>query len=104
MALFKGNEFVCSNIFDDIRTTIIEGSNVENFLSTGNYLGKMQQENFVENFPAKSHYVIIIARDLKITAFVSFYSEALIKIKLTDRNKGESFTYGFVCDWQNKKE
>lgn len=104
LALFKGADYICNEIFDEIRESIIKVSNVDKFIQLDKDLYDAEVEVCAKNFPDKAHYVIICAKDNELIAYVSFYSESPGKVKLTDKYQGDNFIDGLICDWQNRKE
>ena len=104
LALFKGSEFVCNEIFDGIRESIINVSNTHKFINSNKDLYDPEIKTRVRSFPDKSHYVIISAKDNMVNAYVSFYGEFPGMIELTSNYQGEEFIDGLICDWQNRKE
>jgi hypothetical protein len=104
LALFKGTDYVCNGIFDEIRESIIKVSNVESFIQLDKDLYDSEIEVYAKNFPDKAHYVIICAKDNRLIAYVSFYGEPPGKVKLTDKYQGENFIDGLICDWKSREE
>lgn len=104
LALFKGTEFVCTEIFDEVRESIINVSNLDKFIETGNDIQDSEIEVYAKNVPDKAHYVIIRAKDGRLTAYVSFYGEKPGKLTLTDSYQGEDFVDGLICNWRNREE
>jgi len=104
LTLFKGTNYVCNEIFDEIRESIIKLSNIDKFISSDKYFFDDEIETYIKNLPDKAHYVILSAKDNRIIAYVSFYGEFPGKVKLTDEYQGEDFIEGLICDWKNRKE
>lgn len=104
LALFKGREFVCNEIFDEIRNSIINVSNTKKFINSNKDLYTPEIKALVRKFPDKSHYVIISTKDNRLNAYVSFYGEFPGIIELTNKYEGEEYMDGLICDWQNRKE
>ncbi|MDP1393760.1 hypothetical protein Q8G28_09205 [Lysinibacillus capsici] len=104
LTLFKGAEFVCNEMFDEVRESIIDVSNLDKFIEVGNYLQESEIKVYAKNVPDKAHYVIIRAKDGRLTAYVSFYGEKPGKLILTDRYQGEDFVDGLICNWKDREE
>lgn len=105
LALFKGTDFVCNDIFDEIRESIIRLGDLNKFvLPNDKAIYKSEIESYVEKFPDKAHYVIISAKNNMLIAYVSFYSEMPGRLILTDKYQGDEFIDGLICDWKNRKE
>lgn len=51
-----------------------------------------------------ANYVIIQAKDGRLTTYVSFYGEKPGKLTLTDSYQGEVFVDGLICNWRNREE
>ncbi|MEX6702035.1 hypothetical protein ABS315_20925 [Peribacillus frigoritolerans] len=104
LTFFKGTDFVCNEIFDEIRESIIKLSNLHNFIDSEEDFYDTEIEGYVNNIPEKAHYVFLCAKDNRLIAYVSFYGEFPGKIKLTDKYEGNDFIEGLICDWKNRKE
>lgn len=104
LALFKGSEFVCNEIFDEVRECIVNVSNLDKFIETDTAAQYLEIEMYAKKVPEKAHYVIIHAKDSRVTAYVSFYGEKPGKLILTDRYQGEDFEDGLICNWKNREE
>lgn len=104
LALFKGTDYVCNEIFDEIRESIIKVRNVDKFIQSEKDLYDSEIEVYAKNFPDKAHYVIICAKDNRLIAYVSFYGEPPGKVILKDKYQGENFIDGLICDWENREE
>lgn len=104
LALFKGTEFVGTKIFDEVRESIINVSNLDKFIETGNDIQVSEIVVYAKNVPDKAHYVIIRAKDGRLTAYVSFYGEKPVILTLTDSYQGEDFVDGLICNWRNREE
>lgn len=104
LALFKGNDFVCREIFDPVRNSILNKRNFSDFIMDS------QEPNIaiietIKKIPERNHYVIISQVENVIVAYVSFYKEKKpFVIKLTDNFNGEFTTDGLICDWKNRME
>lgn len=104
LTLFKGTQFVCDKIFDEIRENIIKLGDLNKFVLQNDKAIHNQIEKYINNFPDKAHYVIISTQDNLLIAHVSFYGELPGRFILTDKYQGKKFMDGFICDWQNRKE
>jgi hypothetical protein len=104
LTFFKGADYVCNNIFDKIRESIINTSNLDDFIDSDEYLFDSEIEEYIKNFPEKAHYVVLCARDNRLVAYVSFYGEFPGKVRITNEYRGHDFIEGLVCDWKNRKE
>ncbi|MDR2993608.1 MAG: hypothetical protein LBV11_07230 [Bacillus cereus] len=104
LALFKGPNFVCNEIFDEIRESILHLSNINKFIQTNKELYDPKIELHTKSLPDKAHYVIICANDNNLNAYVSFYGEIPGMVKLTDKYQGADFFHGLICDWKNRRE
>jgi hypothetical protein len=104
LALFKGSEFVLSDLFDPIRNAILNPEQCKEFVI--DYLKPAESMiDKMKKTPSKSHYVIITSLESNIVAYVGFYNErSPAIIKLAENYHGECFIDGLVCDWVNKKE
>lgn len=103
LAFLMGSDFVKDEIFDDIRNSIKDQTNLDLFLIDRRELYSLIDET-VSKIPPKSHFVILITFDSMLLAFVSFYSEPAGIIKLSNAYSGETFNKGIICDWQNRNE
>ncbi|MGE7308134.1 hypothetical protein ACQKJG_30485 [Priestia megaterium] len=104
LALFKGTEFVCNKIFDEIRESIINVSGTDKFINSNKDHYDSKIKTYIKKFPRRAHYIIICAQNDQLNAYVSFYGEIPVMIELTDKYYGENFTDGLICDWQNRRE
>ncbi|MGP0689591.1 hypothetical protein ACW5UC_23890 [Priestia aryabhattai] len=104
LALFKGIEFVCNEIFDEIRESIINVKDTDKFICSREELNDPEVKTTIKTFPDKAHFVIIRAKNNKLNAYVSFYEKIPVMIELTSKYEGENFIDGLICDWQNRKE
>ncbi|MFF2528843.1 hypothetical protein ACFVS2_08000 [Brevibacillus sp. NPDC058079] len=104
LTFFKGTNYVCNEIFDGVRESIINLSNISKYIESDQASTNSEIGAYVNNFPDKSHYVILCTKDNCLFAYVSFYGEFPGKVKLTDNYQGEEFKEGLICDWQNRKE
>ena len=104
LALFRGSEFVLSDLFDPIRNAILHPEKCREFVI--DYLKPAESIiDIIKKTPTKSHYVIITPVENNIAAYVGFYNERTPAIiKLAEKYYGEFFIDAFVCDWVNKKE
>jgi hypothetical protein len=103
LAFIKGSDFACNEIFDEVRNSIVNQKNLNNFLVMDINLPNIFEE-IINNIPDKAHYVIITSNNESVLAYVSFYNTKPILVNLTNQYKGEVFTKGIVCDWKNRKE
>lgn len=104
LTFFKGTNYVCNEIFDEIRESIIDLKNISKFIYSDKCFFDSKIEAYVNDFPDKAHYVILCAKENKLIAYVSFYGEQPGKVILTDKYQGEDFIKGLICDWKNRKE
>ncbi|MNP67201.1 hypothetical protein D3C76_1630020 [compost metagenome] len=98
-----GSDFVKDEIFDDVRNAIKDQINLDLLLIDRRELYSLIK-GIVSEIPSKSHFVIVTTIESMVIAFVSFYKEQPGIIKLADEYKGETFTKGIICDWQNRSE
>ncbi|MCS5422608.1 MULTISPECIES: hypothetical protein [Psychrilyobacter] len=103
LAYLKGHEFVLNRIFNSIRESILNCTNIDQFIIKEKDILNNVIE-IIEKTPEKSHYSMIIAKDNNIYGVVSFYNELPAIIRITNEYIGESFKGGLVCDWKNRKE
>lgn len=104
LAYFKGSEFVCKDIFDELRDSILNMTNIVKFIEEDKQLFNSSIKNYINKFPQLSHYVILCAREEILMGYVSFYGEQPAIIKITDKYQGENFTHGLICDWKNRSK
>ncbi|QYF82340.1 hypothetical protein KY492_25930 [Brevibacterium sp. PAMC21349] len=104
LSFFKGAKYVCNDIFDEIRESIINVNNTDKFIQSNKDLDDPEIKTYVKKFPDKAHYVIICARSNRLNAYVSFYGEKPAIIELTNKYQDEDFIDGLICDWENRKE
>jgi hypothetical protein len=104
LALFRGTDYVCNEVFDEIRESIVKVNNIDKFIRVGKDSYDSEIEEYTKNFPDKAHYVIICAKENRIIAYVSFYGEHPGKVEIIDKYQGENFIDGIICDWKNRKE
>lgn len=103
LAFFKGNEFVNTEIFDNVRNAILNKEDLGDFIDDKEDV-KIELEEYIHNIPDKAHYIIINAKDTVIKAYVSFYGESPANINLTTKYQGKPFIDGLICDWKNRLE
>lgn len=104
LAFFKGTDFVCDEIFDEIRNSILSLSDIDKFIESDKIFIESNIRNKINKFPHLSHYVILCARKNNLTAYVSFYGEQPCIIKITDEYHGDNFIHGLICDHKKRKE
>lgn len=104
LAFLRGSDFVQQEMFDDIRKSIINNKDINNFVIDDKSMYELVAD-IVSKVPKLAHYVIIITINKSIVAFASFYNEKQSAIiKLTEDYIGEGFIDGIVCDWMNRNE
>jgi len=104
LAFLKGHSFILQSIFDPIRSSILNATNLDKF-----WLHREMPKWLIEwvmlNVPRKAHFIVIHANGSTIEAYVSFYREPLTStIQITSKYSGVAFKLGIVCDWQLHKE
>lgn len=104
LAYFKGAEFVCNDIFDEFRDSILNMDNIVKFIEEDKQLFNSSIKCYINKFPQLSHYVILCAREGILMGYVSFYGEQPAIIKITDKYQGENFTHGLICNWKNRSK
>ncbi|RLQ84879.1 hypothetical protein [Planomicrobium sp. Y74] len=104
LAFFKGSKYVMHPSFDEVRETVLTVGESGKFIRLKDDLEHPDIESYIESFPDKAHYVILFSEDRNINAYVSFYREKPVVVKLGNNYEGEPFIDGLVCDWQNTEE
>ena len=104
LILFKGTEFVYTEIFNEVRESVINVSDLAKFIEMDNDLQDSEIEVCIKKVPHKAHYVIIRAKDGRLTTYVSFYGEKPGKFTLTDKYQGEDFVDDLICNWRDREE
>jgi hypothetical protein len=104
LAFFTNCDFVLQSQFDDIRNSILNLRNLNDF-----FVEKPMPKWLIEwvnnEVKPKEHFVVINAESNFIDAYVSFYREPLTHtICLSDNYIGESFRKCFICNWSNGTE
>lgn len=103
MAYLKGQKFVLSDIFDNIRKDIVECNDMTPYIVPCEVHSKIFNKHICE-LPQNAHCAYILSEGNLIYAYVTFYNEWHAHMILTENYTGENFGVGFVCDWKEKKE
>lgn len=101
----KGAEFVLDNIFDPIRSWIMNGG--ENHFSSD--FDPSQHHHLTEHFniayPEFSHKIIILNIGRHLVGMITFYGNHFTRmIKLCELKDNNSIYDVYICDWKNKIE
>ncbi len=102
LSLLKGDEFVLRDNFDEVRTWIASGSDLQ-FACMDNNPNPLAR---MISLPDDSHMILLFKKDNHLGAKVYTYGGFGIEILLC-RNFNEKFSdpeIGFICDWRNRKE
>lgn len=104
LAFLKGSDFVCEEMFDDVRKRILSHDDLSDFIVNDESTNILVKD-IIDRIPDKAHYVIITSTFDSVLAYVSFYNEKPPAIiKLTNHYNGEVFTDAIICDWKNRNE
>lgn len=104
LALLKGENYVCSRSFDEIREWIVTGGPNSKFVSLP-YIQSKQPDGISKIVPEQAHWCVFINIDGYLEAIVCFYNHISRHFpigKLPDETMFD--TDGFICDWKNRQE
>jgi len=103
LAFFKGHTYILENKFDKLRKQVLYL--LENEIDIDNYQHLIPHINeLIIKFSNKCHYVIFKSINNILFAFISFYSEIPLVIKLCESDSNVIVPFGLICDWLNRKE
>ena len=104
LAYLKNPDFARDTQFDEIRSSIVSGENLNRFTIKQHY-PKWFPAWVRENVPEKSHFVVLHGHGRYIDAYVSFYREYVVNpIRLSKAYLGEEFKLYFFCNYLAKVE
>lgn len=104
LAYLKSLDFVRDAQFDEIRSAIISGTNLNTFVFE--QIPPQWLCSWVANsIPPKAHFVILYGHEQYIDAYVSFYRESVYYlIRLSKDYTGEEFRLFFFCNYLANEE
>lgn len=104
LAHLKGHEFVLDEQFNKIRDAILSIDGSKDMWINKNEKYPELVKDVGNKSPNKSHFVVIKTLDNILYAYVSFYGEPPVIIKLSDKYQNDELEVGFICDWKNRRE
>lgn len=104
LAYLKSSNFVRDAQFDDIRSSIVSGEDIDRFIIK-QHSPKWFSNWVIEHVPEKSHFVVLHGHEGCIDAYVGFYRENVTNpIRLSKAYAGEEFRLFFFCNYLVKDE
>ena len=101
LAYQKGQEFVLSSCFNDIRSKIISNTALCLVKEFDNH----KIEGWIkEKGKDESHIVVIGKQGKEIIAYVSFYGDWIYKVVMSTSFEEPFTPFAFVSSWRNKKD
>ena len=105
LTYMKGQNFARETQFDEIRSKIVTGDNLDRFIITDQFSPQWLSPWVMKNVPIKSHLVVLHGNGCNIDAYVSFYREYVTNpIRLSNNYDGEEFRLFFFCNYLAKEE
>lgn len=104
LALFKGDEFVRQNMFNQFRDCIFKNANWDLVLEKSNKIDSKILLWLKDNVIGCKHSVVIYTEKQSILGFSILYGVSFGLFKIGQGYKGELFSYAVICDFQNGRE